>query len=324
MQGPQLPVGHSMHQFPLECMATKFSPFDPSILAVATSENFGVAGRSLTYFLKFDVRSHMCQVVSQHPAVNAVFDIAFSESAQDILYTACGDGFIRVNKMGTEAPISEMKTHLKEVNTVEVNGTIPNLMLSTGTDGFVKVTDLNQGQILVNMKASMGNCYQGVWHPRNPDLAATGGSDGKLKLWNVKQQKPVFSLPDHNNEILCLDFNKYSDIIATGSADNFIHLWDLRMPKAPFQRFAGHRYAVKKVKFSPHHANWLVSGSYDMTVSVWDMSIKDVPLAKIHAGHTEFVTGLDFSNHIPDMITSCSWDRKVLVYPFMGNQQAMI
>lgn len=85
-------------------------------------------------------------------------------------------------------------------------------------------------------------------------------------------------------------------------------------------RLAGHRYAVKKVKFSPHHQNWLVSGSYDMSVNVWDTSMRDVPLSKVHVGHTEFVTGLDFSNHVEDIVASCSWDSKMMVYNFMGNQ----
>jgi len=92
------------------------------------------------------------------------------------------------------------------------------------------------------------------------------------------------------------------------------------MPKQPVMRLGGHRYAVKKVKFSPHHQNWLVSGSYDMTVSVWDLGVQEVPLSKIHAGHSEFVTGLDFSMHMPDVVSSCSWDSSLYVFDFMGQQ----
>lgn len=57
-----------------------------------------------------------------------------------------------------------------------------------------------------------------------------------------------------------------------------------------------------------------------MTVSVWDLNLKDVPLTKIHTKHTEFVTGLDFSNLIEDVVASTSWDSRLLIFPFMGEQ----
>ena len=73
-------------------MAVKFSPHSPDVIAYASSENFGLVGNSLVYF-----ESPEGQSITQVP--NAVFDIAFSESSPDLIATAGGDGFVRVDRI---------------------------------------------------------------------------------------------------------------------------------------------------------------------------------------------------------------------------------
>ena len=55
----------------------------------------------------------------------------------------------------------------------------------------------------------------------------------------------------------------------------------------------GHQLPVRKIKFSPYHANILASSSYDMSVKVWDCNTQRNINSFEH--HTEFITGLDFS-----------------------------
>lgn len=102
---PQLPT--AMHKFPLSCMSAKFSPFQPDLIACATSENFGIAGNSLTYFIKFDLTTHQMQIINQIPSPNAIFDISWSEQNPDLLVGACGDGNIRLFKMGQNQAIGQ-------------------------------------------------------------------------------------------------------------------------------------------------------------------------------------------------------------------------
>lgn len=40
--------------------------------------------------------------------------------------------------------------------------------------------------------------------------------------------------------------------------------------RMPINQFAGHRYPVKRVKYSPHDGQILASASYDMSVIIWD------------------------------------------------------
>jgi peroxin-7 len=76
----------------------------------------------------------------------------------------------------------------------------------------------------------------------------------------------------------------------------------------------GHRYPVKKCKFSPHHAKIIASGSYDMNLNVWDIANMTEPLIKCHSSHTEFVVGLDFNLFKDKQIASCSWDGRTVVW----------
>ena len=87
------------------------------------------------------------------------------------------------------------------------------------------------------------------------------GTDGTARIWDIKTQKNALAIPAHAQEVLCCDFNKYEDIVATGSGDNTIRLWDLRNVARPVNVLPGHRYAVKRVKFSPWDAQHLLSCS---------------------------------------------------------------
>mmetsp|Transcript_8463 Transcript_8463/g.7833 ORF Transcript_8463/g.7833 Transcript_8463/m.7833 type:complete len:97 (+) Transcript_8463:594-884(+) len=91
-----------------------------------------------------------------------------------------------------------------------------------------------------------------------------------------------------------MDFNKYENFIATSSTDNLIKLWDLRSTvSSPIMTLKQHQLAVRRVKFSPYHANVLASTSYDMSVLIWDCNTQ-MPINKFD-NHTEFVVGLDFN-----------------------------
>lgn len=40
----------------------------------------------------------------------------------------------------------------------------------------------------------------------------------------------------------------------------------------PINILGGHRYPIKRVKYSPYHQSILASSSYDMNVCIWDTS----------------------------------------------------
>ena len=106
--------------------------------------------------------------------------------------------------------------------------------------------------------------------------------------------QPVKKIHAHSNDVLSIDFNKYENFLATSGTDNIIRIFDLRAKvDQPLMILPGHQLAVRKVKFSPYHANILASSGYDMSVRIWDCNTQQNVNSFNH--HTEFITGLDFN-----------------------------
>lgn len=152
------------------------------------------------------------------------------------------------------------------------------------------------------------------------DIMASCGDDGTCRIWDIKTQKNVLAIAAHQNQVMCCDFNKYEDIVVTGSADKTLKLWDLRNVSRPLEILFGHRYPVKKAKFSPFNRDLILSCSYDMTVQVWNMADPIKMLSRTFDRHHEFVSGIDWSQHLENLVASASWDQKVYVWNIGGPQ----
>ena len=164
--------------------------------------------------------------------------------------------------------------------------------------------------------------YQATWHPTHDSIIASCSGDETFRVWDLRVGKDVKAVKGHDNEILTLDFNKYEDYVATGSTDNTIKIWDLRAKlDEPLMKLDGHMLAVKKVKFSPYHANTLISVSYDMSTCVWNTSDISNPLMNRFDHHSEFVVGLDCNLFNEKQIATTSWDKKTSVFNFDENPQ---
>lgn len=98
----------------------------------------------------------------------------------------------------------------------------------------------------------------------------------------------------------------------SGSVDCSVRCWDIRHTSKWLCHLVGHRYAVRRVKFSPFNGNTIASCSYDFTVRTWDM--QQPHALEVIEHHTEFVYGLDFNLHMPGQLADCGWDENVHVY----------
>lgn len=134
------------------------------------------------------------------------------------------------------------------------------------------------------------------------------------------------------SECLTHDWNKYrSDTIATAGVDRIIRTFDIRAPgKGPLALLTGHEYAVRRLAWSPHLSDVLLSASYDMTCRVWSdgtaigvgnaAEANNVPreLGRM-ARHTEFVTGVDWCLFGAEgWCASVGWDERLLVWDVKG------
>jgi peroxin-7 len=155
--------------------------------------------------------------------------------------------------------------------------------------------------------------YQALWHSTHQSIFGSCSGDQTARIWDLRSGKNVKKIHAHNNEVLSMDFNKYENFIATGSTDNTVKVWDLRATTdMPIMMLTGHALAVRKVRFSPFHANILATASYDMSTLLWDCNTQQV-INKVD-NHSEFVVGADFSLFEQGTLATASWDRTVAVF----------
>lgn len=130
--------------------------------------------------------------------------------------------------------------------------------------------------------------------------------------------------------MLTHDWNKYNhNIVATGGVDRIPRTFDIRQPSGgPLSVMQGHEYAVRRLSWSPHYSDVLISASYDMTVRLWDGAIAEntpqqQPMGGPRPGmqlgvmnrHTEFVTGVDWCLFGQGgWVASVGWDERVLLW----------
>lgn len=187
--------------------------------------------------------------------------------------------------------------------------------------------------------------YQAQFSPHNASLILSVNSASHCQLWDIRQPQPLsLDFISHGGlETLACDFNKYRPtVVATASVDKSIKIWDLRMipnvnhsflphgsqiGPSPLNKLVGHDFAVRKVTWSPHTSDGLLSCSYDMTCRVWrdftDDKARFLNSVRLRQGqelvntfdrHHEFVMGCDWSLWGAGFAASVGWDEMVYVW----------
>ena len=192
--------------------------------------------------------------------------------------------------------------------------------------------------------------YSTAWSPHSPSVISSVTSDSHIRIFDLRTPASasnhlVHLIPIHGgapqsgganrysalpSECLTHDWNKYRpETIATGGVDTIIRTFDLRNAQGgPLALLTGHDYAVRKVSWSPHLSDVLLSASYDMTCRVWSDGSKNAmqagnPGMVIGQGqelgrmsrHTEFCTGIDWCLFGAEgWCASVSWDQRLLVW----------
>lgn len=195
--------------------------------------------------------------------------------------------------------------------------------------------------------------YSAAFSPHEPSLLSCVSSDSHFRLFDLRTPASAsnhlaLSIPIHSPqervppvasytvlqaqptasasaEALTHDWNKYREtVVATAGVDRLIRTFDIRSPnQGPLAILEGHDYAIRRIAWSPHLRDMLLSASYDMTCRIWSDGTTaakgDSPQRAIELGrmerHTEFVVGIDwclFGNE--GWVASVGWDERLCVW----------
>lgn len=322
--------------------AVKYSPWFDNRIAVAASANYGLVGNGRLYILELTPQNGI-QALKWYPTQDALYDLAHSETHSSHILTSSGDGSLRLydTSLQENFPIAIFQEHTREAFSCSWNLTSKATFASSSWDGTVKIWNPERQQSLLTLPTH--SCtYSVQWNPHTEGVLSAVCSDSHVRVWDLRTpasasnhltlQIPIHAAPIGPNtvakapqptfppsEALTHDWNKYrSTVMATAGVDRIIRTFDIRQPKGPVQLLQGHEYAVRKLAWSPHLPDLLLSASYDMTCRVWtdggDRGAGPRELGRMDR-HTEFVTGVDWCLFGSEgWAASCGWDERVCVW----------
>ncbi|KAJ5161934.1 peroxisome biosynthesis protein (Peroxine-7) [Penicillium capsulatum] len=303
-------------------------------------------GMQYTYFL----------INNSFTTQDTLFDLAWSELHENQVLTASGDGSIKLfDCTANEFPVQSWKEHGRETFSVNWNMVKKDTFCSSSWDGTVRVWSPHRPRSLLTLPTH--SCtYSAAFSPHNPDILSAVSSDSHVRIFDLRTPASasnhlVLQIPNHGvgastaqpgmpprgaapSEILTHDWNKYRQtVLATGGVDRVARTFDIRAPQqGPLAMMHGHQYAIRKLAWSPHLPNMLLTGGYDMTCRVWSDGSEagagdgDVmragpvgPVMGVELGemgtHSEFVTGVDWCLFGSEgWAASVGWDANLYVW----------
>jgi coatomer protein complex subunit alpha (xenin) len=111
---------------------------------------------------------------------------------------------------------------------------------------------------------------RGVHFHKTQPLIVSGGDDYKIKVWNYKLKRCLFTMLGHLDYVRTVQFHHEYPWIVSSSDDQTVRIWNWQT-RSCISVLTGHNHYVMCVQFHPKE-DLIVSASLDQTVRVWDIS----------------------------------------------------
>ena len=195
--------------------------------------------------------------------------------------------------------------------------------LSASFDKTIKIWNFSSSGLtdLTSLSGHESQIYSASWNPKVSGIILSTSADKTFRIWDVNNitNMPVFVSAKCSADVLCCDWSKHdTNICAIGYSSGLIEIRDFRNMSKPTCKSldAAHKYAVKRVRFSPHHPGLLASASYDMCTKLWKIDGSASGLVEEGRNHSEFAYGLDFDPKVDNRLVDCGWDKRVVISEF--------
>lgn len=141
-------------------------------------------------------------------------------------------------------------------------------------------------------QAHINSCIRDISFSMSSVKFVSCSADTSAKIWDFATSKQECEFKEHNQEVATCDWHPFHSLVATGSKDKTIRIWDPRnhTEKSLFQ-LQPHTNSVEQVKWNPINGNFLLSGSKDQKIKLFDIRNLKEALKEFH-GHKDPVLAI--------------------------------
>jgi F-box and WD-40 domain protein 1/11 len=138
-------------------------------------------------------------------------------------------------------------------------------IVTCSKDTTIVVWDRKTGDMLKRLSGHRGpvNAVQ-----MRGNLLASASGDGMSKLWNIESGVCIKEFSSRDRGLACVEFSEDGRAIFAGGNDQVIYEYDTNTGKI-VRQLKGHKGLVRSLHLDSANGR-IVSGSYDMSVKVWD------------------------------------------------------
>ena len=242
--------------------ANIFSLFENKDLIVAGNMNGGVH-----WIYPNEVEKN--KDIAHHQ--KGVFDIQLFDHH---LFTTGGKGIVTKWSIDDRRPV--MSLHLSAHSLRQMAFSKKRNEVAIGaSDKNIYILDATSLEVKKIIEAAHENSVFTLIYSPDGKYLLSGGRDAHLKVWEVSNDyHQISTQPAHYFTINDIVFNPNGKLFATASRDKTIKIWNAEnfqlLKVLDVARDGGHVNSVNSLLWTNHH-NWLVSGSDDRSLIIWEI-----------------------------------------------------
>lgn len=218
-----------------------------------------------------------------------VYGLAFNHESNILISSGShNDPRMKFWEIATGKKIADIRAHAAAVFSLVISPD-GQTIASGGLDSAVNLWNGVNRKYLATFLLHSNSVLSLAITPDSSTLIS-GGLDG-IRVWNLKNQRPVYTLAQVGNPSYALAVHKNGYILASGDNEGTVQFWNLKTGKF-ISEFYPHEEKITGLLFTPD-GKQVITTSDEKNIKVWDISTGK--LVKELIGHQDNIREIALS-----------------------------